>query len=48
MVASLFRNRELIANLIKREILGRYRGSILSLFGLFSACIYARHLYLCL
>ena len=32
MAASLWRNRELLHALIKREILGRYRGSILGLF----------------
>lgn len=32
MVASFWRNRALIAALTKREILGRYRGSILGLF----------------
>lgn len=31
MVVSIWRNRELIAALVKREILGRYRGSIMGL-----------------
>ena len=31
MVASLWRNRSLIATLVKREVVGRYRGSIMGL-----------------
>lgn len=45
MVASLFRNRELIANLIKREILGRYRGSILGLFWAFFQPVFMLAIY---
>jgi lipopolysaccharide transport system permease protein len=32
MVASLWRNRELTSALVKREVIGRYRGSILGIF----------------
>lgn len=32
MVASLWRNRQLIRNLIQREVLGRYKGSMLGIF----------------
>ncbi|MBC7488885.1 MAG: ABC transporter permease [Glaciimonas sp.] len=32
MVASLWRNRQLIRNLIQREVLGRYKGSVLGIF----------------
>lgn len=32
MLASLWRNRALLSNLVKREILSRYRGSVLGLF----------------
>lgn len=32
MLASLWRNRTLIASLVKREVIGRYRGSVLGLF----------------
>ena len=31
MFASLWRNRSLIATLVKREVVGRYRGSIMGL-----------------
>lgn len=31
MLASIWRNRELIATLVKREVLGRYRGSIMGI-----------------
>ena len=32
MFASIWRNRELITTLVKREVLGRYRGSIMGIF----------------
>lgn len=32
MVASLWRNRQLIRNLVQREVLGRYKGSVLGIF----------------
>lgn len=32
MLASLWRNRQLIRNLIQREVLGRYKGSVLGIF----------------
>ena len=36
MVASLWRNRELVARLVKREVQSRYRGSVLGLFWSFA------------
>ncbi|MFY8041610.1 MAG: ABC transporter permease, partial [Rhodoferax sp.] len=32
MVASLWRNRALIRSLVKREVVGRYKGSMLGIF----------------
>lgn len=32
MIASLWRNRQLIHNLVRREVLGRYKGSVLGIF----------------
>jgi lipopolysaccharide transport system permease protein len=32
MVTSLWRNRQLIRNLVQREVLGRYKGSVLGIF----------------
>ena len=31
MVASLWRNRDLITALVKREVIGRYRGSVMGI-----------------
>ncbi len=45
MIASLWRNRELVTSLVKREVQGRYRGSVLGLFWSFVQPIFMLAIY---
>lgn len=45
MIASIWQNRELIHSLAKREILGRYRGSLLGLFWSFLTPLFMLAVY---
>ena len=45
MVASLWRNRELVYALVKREVIGRYRGSILGVFWTFVQPVFMLLIY---
>ncbi len=45
MLASIWRNRELIRTLVKREVLGRYRGSIMGIFWSFFNPVFMLTIY---
>ena len=45
MLASIWRNRELITTLVKREILGRYRGSIMGILWSFFNPVFMLTIY---
>ena len=48
MAASLWRNKGLIRNLVHREVVGRYKGSMLGIFWSLVTPVYAGGLHLCL